>query len=101
MRISYYSEKRLINMKKSRFSESQILAILKAHDSGQSLSELCREHGVSAATFYRWKRKYEGVGSEELQRLRKLEQENEALKKMYAELSLDHELLKKLVGKKA
>lgn len=87
-------------MKKSQFSESQILSILKAHESGKSLKELCREYSFSSATFYRWKRKYGSMESEELARLKKLERENEELKKMYAELSLDHELLKKFVEKK-
>lgn len=94
-------EKRQIDMKKKQFTEAQILNVLQAKSSGHSVPALCREYGVSAATIYRWEKKYGDMGSEELNRLRSLEQENANLKKMYAELSLDHELLKRLLGKKS
>lgn len=87
-------------MKKSRFTESQIIRILKEYDSGKKAKDLCREHGVSDATFYNWKKKYGGMNSSQLKRLKEMEEENRRLKKMYADLSLDHELLKEVLEKK-
>ena len=78
-------------MKKSRFSESQIVTILKEAEAGVSLEELSRQHGFSKATFYKWKAKYSGMDVSTLKRLRELEDENRRLKQMYAELSLDHQ----------
>ncbi len=89
-------------MKKSRFSESQIVNILKEAEAGVALEELSRQHGFSRATFYKWKAKYSGMDVSTLKRLRELEEENRRLKQMYAELSLDHKVLKDIVpyGKK-
>jgi putative transposase len=87
-------------MKKSRFSESQIVTILKEAEAGVSLEELSRQHGFSKTTFYKWKAKYSGMDVSTLKRLRELEEENRRLKQMYAELSLDHKVLKDIVEKK-
>ena len=87
-------------MKRSRFSESQIVTILKEAESGVPLEELSRQHGFSKATFYKWKAKYSGMEVSTLKRLRELEEENRRLKQMYAELSLDHKILKDIVEKK-
>ena len=87
-------------MKTGRFSESQIVAILKQQDSGQTVAQITREHGVSEATFYNWKAKYGGMQVSEVKRLKDLEEENRRLKKMYAELSLQHEITKEALQKK-
>lgn len=87
-------------MKKSRFTESQIIGILKEMDSGVPVTELCRKHGVSNASIYKWRAKFGGMAESELKRLRALEEENRRLKHMYAELSLDHRVLKDIVEKK-
>ena len=81
-------------MKKSRFSEEQIIGVLKQHESGVKTADLCREHGISAATFYHWKSKFGGMDVSEAQRLRALEDENRRLKMLVAELSLGGEALK-------
>ena len=87
-------------MKKSKFTESQIVLILKEHESGKKVSDLCRKHGISEATFYNWKRKYGGMDTSQLKKLKELEEENSRLKRMYADLSLDHFLLKEVLEKK-
>jgi putative transposase len=87
-------------MRKSKFSESQIAEILKEAESGMAVADLARKHGISAATFYQWRSRYGGMAVSDMQRLRELEQENGRLKKMYANLSLDHELLKEVLQKK-
>jgi putative transposase len=87
-------------MKKSRYSETQIVFILKKHEAGIKLSDLCREYGISDATFYNWKAKYGGLDVREVKRLKELETENAKLKKMYAELSLENYALKDLITKK-
>ena len=87
-------------MKKSRFSESQIVTILKEAEAGVSFEDLSRQHGFSKTTFYKWKAKYSGMDVSTLKRLRELEEENRRLKQMYAELSLDHKLLKDILEKK-
>jgi putative transposase len=89
-----------ISMKKTRFSETQIVSILKKQEAGMKTSDLCRENGISEATFYNWKGKYGGMTSRELKRLKELESENSKLKKMYAELSLENFALKDLISKK-
>lgn len=87
-------------MRKSKFSESQIAQILKEAEAGLAVAEVARKHGISAATFYAWRSKYGGMSVSDMQRLRELEQENARLKRMYANLSLEHELMKEVVAKK-
>jgi putative transposase len=87
-------------MKKSRFSETQIISVLQRQERGEKVADLCRELGISDATFYNWKAKYGGLSASELRRIKELEAENARLKKMYAELSLVHEALKDAVEKK-
>lgn len=87
-------------MKKSKFTESQIAKALKEYEGGRKVDDLCRELGITPATFYYWKKKYLGMDSEQLRRLKELERENTELKKMYADLSLDHHILKHIVEKK-
>lgn len=80
-------------MRKSKFTKTQQQAILAQHDVGSSVADLCREHQISSATFYKWKKGHVADGKEEERRLAELERENARLKKMYAELSIDHEVL--------
>lgn len=87
-------------MKKSRFSEEKIIAVLKQAEAGVKVSELVRKHGISDATFYNWKAKYGGLDVSQLRRLKELEGENAKLKSMYAELSLSHRALQDAVEKK-
>ena len=87
-------------MKRSRFSDSQIMAILKQAESGTPVTELCREHGMSSATFYKWRAKYGGMDASMVARLKELEAENRRLKKMYAEERIKSEIRKEaLEGK--
>lgn len=87
-------------MKKKRFHEVQIIGILKAYESGVSVAELSRQHGVAESTIYAWQSKYGGMEVAELKRLKQLEEENRRLKQMYATLSMDHQLLKEVLEKK-
>lgn len=87
-------------MKKKRFSEEQIIAVLKEAEAGAKVLDLCRKHGISDATFYNWKAKYAGMTVAELRRLRELEAENAKLKRIVAEQALDISALKDLVGRK-
>jgi putative transposase len=87
-------------MRKSRFSEEQVLSILKEQDTGVKVSEICRKHGLTEATFHNWKSKYGGMGTEELTRLRLLEQENSRLKRAVADLTLDNQILRDVNAKK-
>jgi putative transposase len=87
-------------MKKSNFTESQIVKAIKEHENGRNVNELCRELGISAASFYKWCQRYGGLEVKELKRLKELEEENARLKKMYANLSLVHEAFKEAVEKK-
>lgn len=86
-------------MKRSRFSETQVVAILKEGEAGRPVAELCREHGISNATYYQWKSKYGGMEASDLKRMRELEDENNRLKKMYADLALENRAIKDLLGK--
>jgi putative transposase len=86
-------------MKKSRYTEEQIIGILKQHEAGVKTADLCREHGISEATFYNWKSKYGGMDVSEAQRLRAMEGENRRLKTLVADLSLDREALKAVIRK--
>jgi putative transposase len=87
-------------MKRSRFSEEQIIAILKEQEAGAPTSDVCRRHGVSSATFYKWKAKFGGLEVSEAKRLRQLEDENAKLKKLLAEAMLDNAMLKEITAKK-
>lgn len=87
-------------MKRSRFSEEQIIAILKEQEAGVPVSKLCRKHGVSDASIYKWKAKYGGMDVSEAKRLKALEDENAKLKRMLADAMLDNVALKDLLGKK-
>ena len=87
-------------MKKSTFTEAQILCILKERESGLSVTELCRKHGISEQTFHNWKKKYSGMTLDELKRLKELELENVRLKRMYSNLSLEYDAIKDLLSKK-
>lgn len=86
-------------MKRSRYTEEQIIGILKEHAAGQSASELCRKHGISDATFYTWRKKYGGLEVSEAKRLRALEDENRRLKKLLAESVMDNATLKEMLTK--
>jgi putative transposase len=88
-------------MKKHRFSVEQILAILKQREAGVKLSDLCREHGISSATFYGWRARFGELNLGELQRLRQMEDENRRLKQLVADLSLEREALKAMIRKSA
>ena len=87
-------------MKRSRFTETQIVKILQEYDNGVMVKDLCREHGISNATFYNWKKKYGGLGVSELRRLRQLEEENRQLKRLVADLTLDKQMLQDVLSKK-
>lgn len=87
-------------MKKKKFSETKIVEILKAGESGMSASDISRHYKVGESTYYKWKSKYGGMSVSELKRLKQLEKENQRLKQMYATLSMDHELLREILEKK-
>lgn len=87
-------------MKKTRFTETQIVAVLKRQESGVPTKELCRELGISEATFYNWKSRYGGMEVSDVKRLKELEEENSRLKRMYANLAMDNEILRDLFTKK-
>ena len=86
-------------MKRSRFSDEQIIGILKEHQAGLSATELCRKHGISDATFYKWRSKFGGIEVSEAKRLRTLEDENAKLKKLLAESMMDVSTLREMLGK--
>ena len=86
-------------MRGSRFSEEQIIGVLREHESGAKTEEVCRRHGISSATFYKWKAKYGGLDVSEARRLKSLEDENRRLKKLLAESMLDNAARKDLLGK--
>ena len=87
-------------MKKSKFTEVQILKVLKTQEEGKKVSEICRQFGISEPTFYNWKSKYGGMTLSELQRVKELEVENARLKRLVADLSLDNQILKEVNSKK-
>ena len=87
-------------MKKSKFSEAQIFAILKQGEGGVPVAELCREHGMSSTTYYAWRSKYGGMDPSMMAEMKALQAENNRLKKMYADLAMQNELIKEALGKK-
>jgi len=87
-------------MRKSKFTESQIVGILGEGESGLPVAEVCRIHGISNATYYQWKRKYSGVSASELKRFKDLEAENSKLKRMYATLALENNAIKDVLSRK-
>lgn len=87
-------------MKTSRYSDPQILSILRQADGGVPVAELCREHGMSSASFYKWRAKFGGMDTSMISQMKAIEDENRRLKKMFAELSMQNELLKEALGKK-
>ena len=87
-------------MKKTRYTESQIISILSEQEKGRKLPDLCREYGISQQTFYNWKNKYGGMDVSQLKKLKELEEENRKLKQMYADVSLQRDALKDVIAKK-
>ena len=87
-------------MKMTRYSEPQILAILRQAEGGVPVAELCREHGMSTASFYKWRAKYGGMDASMVSQMKAMEEENRRLKRMYADLSMQNDLLKEALGKK-
>ncbi len=89
-----------IQMKQSKYIDAQIMGILKQAESGVPVAELCREHGMSSASFYKWRAKFGGMDASLMSRMKALDEENKRLKKMYAEKSIQNDLLKEALGKK-
>jgi len=87
-------------VEESRFTDSQIMAILKQNEAGSSVPDLCREHGISSASFYKWRTKFGGMDASLMKRMKELEDENRRLKKMYAEEKLKAEIAKEIIEKK-
>ena len=87
-------------MKKSRFTEARIMEVLKQAEGGVPVAELCREHGMSSASFYKWRAKYGGMDASLISRMKEMDDENKRLKKMYAEAQMQNDVLKEALGKK-
>lgn len=90
----------MVNMKKSKFTETQIVKAIKEHEAGRKAEDICRELAITTATFYKWRQRYGGMEASDVKKMKDLEEENARLKKMYANLSLVHEALKDAVAKK-
>lgn len=86
-------------MRKSKFPETRIVALLKEAEAGRKVADICREHGISNATFYQWRSKYGGMEASDIKRLKEIQEENEKLKRMYAEMALENRAMKDLLGK--
>lgn len=86
-------------MRKSKFSESKIVTLLKEAEAGRKVSDICREQGISTATFYQWRSKYGGMEASDIKKLKELQEENEKLKRMYADMALENQAIKDLLGK--
>jgi putative transposase len=86
-------------MRKSKFSESKIVSLLKEAEAGRKVSDICREHGISNNTFYQWRSKFGGMEASDIRRLKELQEENEKLKRMYADMALENRAIKDLLGK--
>jgi len=87
-------------MRKSKLSEAQIVEVIREGEAGVSVNDICRKYGISAATYYKFKSKYAGMNTPDLKRLKELEAENRRLKQMYADISLEHQILKDVLEKK-
>jgi putative transposase len=87
-------------MKKSKYSETQIVAILKEADAGMMVKDICRKYGISSPTYYSWKSKYGGMDASELKRMKEMEAENAKLKRLYADMALENAAMKELISKK-
>jgi putative transposase len=86
-------------MRKSKFSESKIVSLLKEAEAGRKVSDICREYGISNNTFYQWRSKFGGMEASDIRRLKELQEENEKLKRMYADMALENRAIKDLLGK--
>ena len=96
----YFDREEAPRLKRKRYSEEKIISILKEHEAGASVPDLCRRHGIAENTIYRWKSKYGGMEASDLKRVRELEAENAKLKRMYADLALENTAMKDLIAKK-
>lgn len=90
----------MVNMKKTRFTETQIIKAIQEHEGGRKAEDICRELGITSAAFYKWRQRYGGLEVGELKRLKELEEENSRLKRMYAEISMENHAMKDLIAKK-
>jgi putative transposase len=90
----------MVNMKKTRFTEIQIIKAIQEHEGGRKAEDICRELGITSAAFYKWRQRYGGLEVAELKRLKELEEENSRLKRMYAEISMENHAMKDLIAKK-
>jgi putative transposase len=91
---------KMVNMKKTRFTETQIVKAIKDHEAGRKAEDICRELGITTASFYKWRQRYGGMEASDVKKLKELQEENMRLKRMFADLSLVHEALKDAVAKK-